>query len=252
MIDKEKFFNKAMDTDSFVVYIYDLKEKKNVWCSEAIYKMFGRTKENIKELGETLLPTVMHPDDFKNYLENIYPKYFELKDNEKIEYSYRMANVKTGEWVWVKSVESILEFDAKGNPIKIVGNIIDITDVKKSQERLLNIINNLEDIFVVFEYNPVKELISNMKWKKCGGCLSKLQTDLDMHLKNVYETGTKLEVRDYELSKDDFYNLLIYKYNGGLAVLGRQIKTTPSQLSQMLSHALAKLDATLKGIEKID
>ena len=104
-----------------MIYVYDLIENKNVYTNKGIEEFLGYTAADMKKMGNNLIKTLMHPKDYKTYIEQIVPKYKNLKD-KTLTHSYRMKH-KDGKWVRLHATEVIYKRDDKGNPTQIVGNI---------------------------------------------------------------------------------------------------------------------------------
>lgn len=79
----------------------------------------------------------LHPDDkvgfnetFQQYITKKIPDY-------RIEYRQKTA---TGKWIWILSVGSVIEYDAEGRPLRMVGTHTDITDSKKTALKITNLL----------------------------------------------------------------------------------------------------------------
>jgi diguanylate cyclase (GGDEF)-like protein/PAS domain S-box-containing protein len=72
----------------------------------------------------------VHPDDLPIMTEQL----AEQLSNEQpyIDITYRLRSTK-GNWVWVKGEGNIIEFDNLNKPIRAVGTIIEITDLKQAE-----------------------------------------------------------------------------------------------------------------------
>ena len=102
--------------------------------SVVLFNIFG-----IDQNDQSYLKTMdsweerMHPDDREGVL-----GYFEycVVNNKKFNKEYRVLKLKSNEEIWVHGIGELL-FDAKGNSIKMIGTIQDITDRKRSEIKLL-------------------------------------------------------------------------------------------------------------------
>ena len=109
-------------------YILDLT--KDHWSgSSVLYEMFGISDNEVRNVeGWTKL---LHPDDrdeMEAYFAQCLQKKYEYFDHE-----YRIINKKDGSRRWVHGLGEFV-FDAKQNPIKMIGVIQDITERKVSEE----------------------------------------------------------------------------------------------------------------------
>nr|NQU93429.1 PAS domain S-box protein [Bacteroidota bacterium] len=144
---ESRAFNQTLlDTSPDLIYVYDIIDRKNIYSNHGIMKILGYSIEEILAIGENLLPDLMHPDDFNNYLENILPRYQKAVEKEIIIHEYRMKH-KNGNWRWLNSKESIFMRQADGSPKQIFGLTSDITERKKAEEALFASKNKMESIF---------------------------------------------------------------------------------------------------------
>lgn len=131
----KQFIESIINLSPDILYIYDLIERKNVYSNDGVLKILGYSVKEVKEMGGKLLSNIMHPDDFKIYLEEIYPKYSKLNDKQPIFHEYRMKN-KNGQWHWLYCSEIIYSRLQDGCPKEIFGVVHDITQRKRAEEAL--------------------------------------------------------------------------------------------------------------------
>ncbi len=136
-IESQSFNETLLNTSPDIIYIYDIVESKNVYSNEGISKILGYSVNEVQEMGSELIPSLMHKDDFKNYINEILPKYQHAKDGDLIEHEYRMQH-KNGNWHWLHSKESIFKRLPDGSPKQIFGMISDITKRKLTDIEIQN------------------------------------------------------------------------------------------------------------------
>jgi PAS domain S-box-containing protein len=129
------FINSLINSTPDVIYIYDILEHRNIYVNKGIQINLGYTDEEIQHMGNTLLSTLLHPDDLSNYLKYTVPKYSTLKDGELLATEYRMKH-KEGNWCWISSKESIYLRNEDGSPKQIFGSARNITESKNVQIEL--------------------------------------------------------------------------------------------------------------------
>jgi len=88
--------------------------------------------------GETIfdsafLKTIIHPDDHRHVFQVIQEHLQGKRDLSLIE--YRMI-AKNGQVRWIEGRGKIVEYDAEGNPSRMVGTVVDISNRKKTEEAL--------------------------------------------------------------------------------------------------------------------
>ena len=144
--EKSQFIESIVNLSPNILYIYDLEEQKNIYSNEGIQKVLGYSTKEIKELGDEVVSSLMHPDDFDVYINETFPKFLAAKDDEFINHQYRMKD-KAGEWHWLDSKEIIYKRNADGTPKQIFGVINDITDRKKTEQELFDSQERLNAFF---------------------------------------------------------------------------------------------------------
>ena len=153
----QKFIESIINSFPDIIYIYDLEESKNVYVNKGIQLNLGYSGEEIRRMGSKLIKCLMHPDDFKEYVNNTFPRYYALSDNDVLKHEYRMKH-KDGNWRWLQSRESIFARHADGIPKQIFGIIENISEIRfagealiKSEERFKRALENIPDIIVIYD-----------------------------------------------------------------------------------------------------
>jgi PAS domain S-box-containing protein len=129
--------------------LYDL----NVQTGEAIVnreygEMLGYDPETFVETNAAWIER-LHPDDresvakaYTDYVSGALPEY-------RVEFRQRMKN---GDWKWILSLGKVIEWDAAGKALRMLGTHTDITEAKRAEEEL----KESEAIFSSFlEHSPV-------------------------------------------------------------------------------------------------
>ena len=107
-------------------------DTKTVWASAEAFNLYGI------EYPSQYIPLVLMQ-------KNVLPEYRKALDDaliglitkkEKYDEKYKIKNIKTGEERFIHS-KAILSVDEKGNPVKVVGTMLDITEYKKAEEEIL-------------------------------------------------------------------------------------------------------------------
>jgi PAS domain S-box-containing protein len=119
-----------------LVYVYDLRARKNVYVNYNIEDVLGYAQEYLRSLGEDFFPTLVHPDDVEAWYETVLPQYAAADDKAVIENEFRIRHAN-GEWRWFMTRGRILRRSAGGTPEQVVAVGHDITRRKES-ERLLD------------------------------------------------------------------------------------------------------------------
>lgn len=137
------WLERAADGLVDVFYVYDLQQRANVYCNRSIWSSLGYTPEDIAEMGDQFLATLVHPDDLPRIEENR-ARLINAADGEIVVTEYRIRDI-FGDYVWLRSRDNVIERDARGIPQKIVGIASDITPEKLREIHLQNQMSVLED-----------------------------------------------------------------------------------------------------------
>jgi PAS domain S-box-containing protein len=102
-----------------IIFVSDVKNKRNMFCSQAVEKILGWTQKDFSDGGWGFALSLTHPEDTQDIVEH-FANEIERREKEKfvhdhipIIYEYRKRN-KKGDWLWVKSESLVLERDENG------------------------------------------------------------------------------------------------------------------------------------------
>ncbi len=146
--ENRAFIESIINASPDIIYIYDIETKKNVYVNASIEEQLGYTASEIKQLGDQLLNTIMHPTDINVYLSETLSKYHSASDKEIITQEYRLRD-KKGNWRWMYCKESIFSRNPDGVPRQIFGIITDITERKKNENEIINYKHALDQSSIV-------------------------------------------------------------------------------------------------------
>ena len=136
LVAKNKLIESIVNQSPDIMYIYDIVEQNNVFTNKGIQKILGYSVEEIMEMGNKVLPNLMHEEDWKSYSLNILPLYANANDDEPIVHEYRMKD-KNGNWHWIESTEIIYQRLDDNTPKQIFGTGRDISVTKEAKKALL-------------------------------------------------------------------------------------------------------------------
>ena len=134
--ERNNFIEKLVDLNPGMIYIYDLVNQRNVYSNEGIGRMLGYSVKEVQDMGDAVIPTLMHPDDLIGYINKILPTYPLLKDGEQLVHQYRMKS-KNGEWHWIESMEIIYLRNEDQTPQQIFGMALDVTERKQADNKII-------------------------------------------------------------------------------------------------------------------
>jgi PAS domain S-box-containing protein len=117
-----------------LIYIYDIKNKKNVYANRLVLEFLGYTPDQIEKIGTNLFASVLHPDDAESVVRH-HARFLNASETDIFEHEYRMKNAQ-GFWRWLKSRDILFARDDDGAALQILGVAEDITERKKVEEIL--------------------------------------------------------------------------------------------------------------------
>ncbi len=132
--ESQQFIQRITDTTPNILYIYDLEERRNVYCNQTIAHVLGYSSLEIQSMDELMLGNLVHPDDLskvKDHYEDI--NNGNREDSFVIE--YRMKDVH-GKWQWFYSQEAVFLRNADGKVKQVIGSASDITKLKEVEIKL--------------------------------------------------------------------------------------------------------------------
>lgn len=152
--ESQRFIEQIADATPSILYIYDLKERRNIYVNHTVVDILGYTPAEIQDKGSDLFSELMHPDDLISYFD-YYTQLQMGTDGEIFEFEYRMKH-KNGQWLWILSRDTIFKRTNSGAARQLLGSATDITEsklaeaaLKASQDFLERVLNSVADpIFV--------------------------------------------------------------------------------------------------------
>ena len=130
----QAFVQRIADASPNILYIYDLVEHRTIYSNREPTAALGYTPDDLKQMGDQVLPRIMHPDDMPRVVAH-HAHFFTAQDGEITEVEYRMRHV-SGAWRWMRSRDTVFSRDESGTPRQIIGAAQDITERKEAEQRL--------------------------------------------------------------------------------------------------------------------
>ncbi|MBI1247132.1 PAS domain-containing protein [bacterium] len=125
--------------------LWDLYPGTNVaWFSNQFKWLLGFEPEEFDKLNMDLQAFIdrIHPDDVGATLEALDRH---LKEGERYDVQFRLRQ-KSDEYCWFRS-RGLATRDEKGNPIRMAGSIVNISDQKDAEEELRKTVAELQDAY---------------------------------------------------------------------------------------------------------
>ena len=132
--ERENLLSGIADTSPSFIYIYDINDGRSVFANSHFDRVLGCNPAQIETSGSGFLHRFCHPEDVINF--ETHANSLRLETNGKVvSYEYRLRN-KTGDYLWLRSRETIFRRDETGAPLHVLGIAEDITDHIQASEKL--------------------------------------------------------------------------------------------------------------------
>lgn len=132
--ESQRFIEKIASSSPNILYVYDIRENRNIYANGCLGELMGYTLEEVAERVTPILQTTIHPEDFA-----LIPEYWQQIENgldgEIFEIEYRMRH-KDGSWRWLISRDTAFSRNSEGQLIQILGTATDITERKQAEEEI--------------------------------------------------------------------------------------------------------------------
>lgn len=137
--ESRRLLQQISESSPNLLYIYDVAQGGNVYSNHSAAEILGYSQEEIEEMGDAVLPTIMHPEDFARVPEKL-QKLSALRDGEVLEREYRLKDWKNGGWRTFFVREVAFSRTSDGQVEQILGAAVDLSDrvaAEREREELL-------------------------------------------------------------------------------------------------------------------
>ncbi len=131
----------AMDSVDDALWDWDLTSDE-LFVNRRWLGMLGYATGELETTQDTWM-MLCHPDDQLELVRRL--RAHQKGTTPHYEFEHRMRH-KTGGWVWVLGRGKVVERDAQGRPLRMVGSNMDITARKRSEERLRALVQAIPDL----------------------------------------------------------------------------------------------------------
>ena len=139
---KQHFIQRITDSSPSTIYIYDLEKQQNIYTNHEIATILGYSRQQIQEMGNNLLTTIIHPEDLEKVASS-FQKIAASVDGEINELEYRVKQVD-GEYRWLYSRDTVFTRNLDGLVTQFLGVATDITERKLAEIELQNTLHELK------------------------------------------------------------------------------------------------------------
>lgn len=165
----QHFIQRIADSSPNILYIFDIEEQHNVYANQELVTLLGYSHAEIHQMGENLIPNIMHPDD-RETVTHHHQKFLTAKDGDIFEVEFRVRRVN-GEWCWLYTRETPFNRSEEGNIKQILGVSTDVTERKQATIELQQQAQNLENTLRELQRTQA-QLIHSEKMSSVGNMVA--------------------------------------------------------------------------------
>jgi diguanylate cyclase (GGDEF)-like protein/PAS domain S-box-containing protein len=128
-----RFEGLARLTPAFI-HVLDFASKRPLYVNRSLAEALGYPPEQIRTLGDRLLPSITHPQDLATAVDR-WQELASLPDGRHIEYARRLRDA-AGQYRWFSTREAVFKRNPAGAPSEILGTTTDVSSLKEAERRL--------------------------------------------------------------------------------------------------------------------
>jgi PAS domain S-box-containing protein len=131
----QRFIERVTQSSPNILYVYDLIQQRYVYANDRLFKILGRTLEELVGMGPAFLEKFSHPEDAW-LLKERKLELSEAEEGQVFEYEFRLLHCD-GNWRWINARETIFTRLDDGRPHEVIGTAQDFTERKETLDALL-------------------------------------------------------------------------------------------------------------------
>lgn len=130
----ECFVNSIIDSTPETILLFDIQGKCSIYANQHVTRLLGYSPEEILALGDRVLKTCIHPDDYEEQVNELLNCCHNSED-EVHTTEFRVIH-KSGATRWVEARRSVFKCDPAGKPVQLIAILNDITRQKMAEDIL--------------------------------------------------------------------------------------------------------------------
>lgn len=221
--EKEAPYRDVLDQSYDVIYRVDLEKGRFDYVSPSSQWNWKMSPEEMKSSDPEDIMDMIYPGDREKLRNHITTLFKTGPSGTGRQIEYRATLEEGEEYRWFSQTHRII-FDDNNKAVAMVGNVRDITDRKKAEEKLLDLVNQLEQ--------KVKEYSSNLEERNAA---------LKVLLKQNQEEKAEMEERILLNVKELVMPAVDKMKNGRLRNIQQHIAILESNLNQLTSSFSTRL-----------
>ena len=176
-----------------ILYIFDLAEHRLVFTNREISSMLGYSREEIQQWGAVWSEKIVHPEDFA-MIKGKEKSLLAASNGEFIETEIRIKHAN-GEWRWVSCSEIVFTRTKEGAPKQILGTARDITGLKRAEEEIPALHDNLKKMKEEIEHMAYHDELTGLPNRRLFTSL------LSLEIARSHRDGKKIAILFLDLDR---------------------------------------------------
>jgi diguanylate cyclase (GGDEF)-like protein/PAS domain S-box-containing protein len=131
----QHFVDSILNATPNLIYVYDLIDKKHVYCNREALDFLGYTPQQVQDIGTEFFINILHPEDKSKVIEH---HQMLSQDGKVREIEYRIKDVN-GQWRWLRSRDVLFARTTNGEPWQILSSAEDVTEQKLLETKFLTL-----------------------------------------------------------------------------------------------------------------
>ena len=132
--ESKRFAESIAENSTSLIYLIDLETGRNTYANRNIAERLGYSQEQIRELGDSPLPRLIHPDDLGRVMRH-FAQFADMTDSRVIDLEYRLKHAD-GDWRWIWARDTVFNRRPDGSAWQVMGSAQDITQRKRADADL--------------------------------------------------------------------------------------------------------------------
>lgn len=188
LTERERFIKSLVDAAPSTVYLYDLREQRNLYANARSGATLGYAAEELQLVGQETLQQWVHPEDLPFVMCQL-ARLPSQADGDVLEFECRVQH-RSKEWRWFLSRNVVFSRGEDGQPTQILGTALDITD-RKQQDAILRSGKEQQALLLEISRMILETPVDRGAWMRAIYEKVATQLDVDLCLNYLVEAKTK-------------------------------------------------------------
>ncbi|ODT46697.1 MAG: hypothetical protein ABS70_00440 [Nitrospira sp. SCN 59-13] len=188
LTERERFIKSLVDAAPSTVYLYDLREQRNLYTNARSGATLGYAADELQFVGRETLQSWIHPDDRPLVMGQL-AQLPDQADGQVLEFECRVQH-RSKEWRWFLCRNVVFSRDAAGQPWQILGTALDITD-RKERDAVLRRGKELQSLLLEISRVILEMPVDRAAWTRAIYEKVAPHLDLDLCLNFLVDQKTK-------------------------------------------------------------